>query len=288
MVKSKKIICNSKLLEIQTMSDKDFKRYYGVSKPVFFSLCAKLPNEIQQIWVLWLFSFAKDGLSLFKTAKNFGYTEKTFSEKIWFVLNSCYRYLKINDFESRKIDYENKKVQDLTKNTDRNFHFALTAMDTTVFPFRTIDDQFYSIKHSKRCLKYEAIVTLDKGTCCYLTGPHVGSEHDLTVYRKEVAHLDLLPGEKIFADKGYCCNEFSSKQITPIKKTHETMLTNEERCFNNWVSSNRIIVENFFKDLKIYEILKKDWRSSIDKHMKMVFFLTWVVNEENKRLNKEL
>ncbi|KAM9950785.1 hypothetical protein ACTFIT_012062 [Dictyostelium discoideum] len=229
----------------------------------------------------------KDGLSLFKTAYNFGYTEKTFSEKIWFVLNCCYRNLKIDDFESRKIDYDNKKVKDLTKNSDRNFHFALTALDTTVFPIRTMDDQFYSIKHSKRCLKYEAIVTLDKGTCCHLTGPHVGSELDLVVYIKEVAHLDLLPGEKIFADEDFCCNEFSSKLIRPIKKTHETMLTNEEHCFNNWVSSNGIIVKNFFKDLKKFEILK-DWRSSIDKHMKMVYFLTWVVNEENKTLYKEL
>ncbi|KAM9959861.1 hypothetical protein ACTFIR_000962 [Dictyostelium discoideum] len=267
MVKSKKIICNSKLLEIQTMNDKDFKRYYGASKSVFLSLCEKLPKEIKQIWVLWLFSFAKDGLSLFKTAQNFGYTEKTFSEKIWFVLNCCYRTLKID-------------VKDLTKNSDRNFNFSLTALDTTVFPIRTMDDEFYCIKHSKRCLKYEAIVTLDKGTCCHLTGPHFGSEYDLAVYRKEVAHLDLLPGEKIFADKGYCCNEFSNKLITPIKETHETMLTNEEYCFNNWVSSNKIVVEKFFKDLKNFEILKKDWRSSVDKHMKMVYFLTWVVNEE--------
>ncbi|KAN0004751.1 hypothetical protein ACTFIU_001989 [Dictyostelium citrinum] len=194
----------------------------------------------------------------------------------------------VHDFESRKVDLENRKVKDLTKDSDRNFNFALTALDTSVFPLRTNDDQFYSKKHSKRCLKYEAIVTLDKGTCCYLSGPHIGSEHDLTVYRKEVAHLELLPGEKIFADKGYCCNEFNNKFITPIKKTHETMLTNEEHCFNNWVSSHRINVEKFFKDLKNYEILKKDWRSSIDKHMKMVFFLTWVVNEENKILNKEL
>ncbi|KAN0030230.1 hypothetical protein ACTA71_000452 [Dictyostelium dimigraforme] len=288
MVKSKNNISNNKLLEIQTMDNVDFKRYYGVSKPVFLSLCEKLPKEIKQIWILWLFSFAKDGLSLFKTAKNFGYTEKTLSEKIWFVLNCCYRTLKINDFESRKINLEERKVQDLTKDSDRNVNFALTALDTTVFPLKTADDQFYSIKHSKRCLKYEAIVTLDKGTCCFLSGPHTGSEHDLAVYRKKAAHLELLPGEKIFADKGYCCAEFSNKLITPIKKSHQTMLTNEEHCFNNWVSSNRIIVENFFKDLKIFEILKKDWRSSIDKHMKMVFFLSWVVNEENKRINNEL
>ncbi|EAL66021.1 hypothetical protein DDB_G0282883 [Dictyostelium discoideum AX4] len=258
MVKSKKIIRNSKLLEIQTMNDKDFKRYYGVSKSVFFSLCEKLPKEIKQIWVLWLFSFAK----------------------------MDYHYLKplIILGTLRKLS---QKKYDLTKNSDRNFHFALTALDTTVFPIRTMDDQFYSIKHSKRCLKYEAIVTLDKGTCCHLTGPHVGSELDLVVYIKEVAHLDLLPGEKIFADEDFCCNEFSSKLIRPIKKTHETMLTNEEHCFNNWVSSNGIIVKNFFKDLKKFEILK-DWRSSIDKHMKMVYFLTWVVNEENKTLYKEL
>ncbi|KAN0040610.1 hypothetical protein ACTA71_008948 [Dictyostelium dimigraforme] len=275
MVKSKNNISNNKLLEIQTMDNVDFKRYYGVSKPVFLSLCEKLPKEIKQIWILWLFSFAKDGLSLFKTAKNFGYTEKTLSEKIWFVLNCCYRTLKINDFESRKINLEERKVQDLTKDSDRNVNFALTALDTTVFPLKTADDQFYSIKHSKRCLKYEAIVTLDKGTCCFLSGPHTGSEHDLAVYRKKAAHLELLPGEKIFADKGYCCAEFSNKLITPIKKSHQTMLTNEEHCFNNWVSSNRIIVENFFKDLKIFEILKKDWRSSIDKHMKMVIENIW-------------
>ncbi|KAK5579649.1 hypothetical protein RB653_009334 [Dictyostelium firmibasis] len=62
------------------------------------------------MWVIWLLSFAKDGLSLFKTARNIGVTERTFSEKVWFLLDICFRKLKLIEKDWRSSEQKHMKM----------------------------------------------------------------------------------------------------------------------------------------------------------------------------------
>lgn len=177
----------------------------------------------------------------------------------------------------------------------KNYPYALYATDVKFQEAyrpsgRFIEaKRYYSGKHSLYGLKLEASVALP-GICVSLSKHYPGSIHDNTIFteRRDI-HTNLLSknveiGELTIEDNGEGCQDFNSswgvlvdmgyqgsgviaRTIQPKRKPRNDDLTNEEIQRNRRVSSDRIIVENYFGRMsKLWSIMADTFRWSHDKY----------------------
>ena len=125
---------------------------------------------------------------------------------------------------------------------------------------------YFSGKHKLYCLKVEASV-YPNGMVCNWTKPYPGATSDITIFRdnlpfhkskaRKSAGALAVPdlGENsggypshhaIMLDKGYQGIQDDVRAILPKKKPRGGRLTLEDKQRNGKISSDRVIIENFF------------------------------------------
>ena len=166
----------------------------------------------------------------------------------------------------------------------RKFYYypdAIGAVDATVFQIlkpSEDEESYYSGKHGIHCLKVQALVTPD-GQCVHLSEAIPGKRHDRILFtqsrlasflasrKEDVNGMNIETHPKILAYSGYQgvqLNEYP-EIVIPFKHKPKTPLTPEQEEYNRKLSSDRLIVENYFGRLKAYfKILAQPYRGSIN------------------------
>jgi hypothetical protein len=123
-------------------------------------------------------------------------------------------------------------------------------------------------------LKYEVAVHPVSGKIVWVYGGIPGSCSDITIARAKIIH-QLLPTEKIWADKGYIGEVCF---ITPKKGLYDR-LSPEDKAWNTWHSRHHFQhIERINQCLKVWEALKQQWRHSHGKHNLAFFVICRIVN----------
>jgi hypothetical protein len=181
-------------------------------------------------------------------------SKPTWRKYIWLVLEYLYEHLNVIDWTDRRTVYP-------------LLHQCYAVIDVTLCPIQMSNrnhDQraYYSVKHKRHGVKYEIAVSYIDGRIVWISGPYVGSAHDLTILREGglFEHLNLI--EILMGDKGYVGDY---NLWYPFKGRVENM-EEFQRIWNKWLNSNRTVVENAISRLKKMQCLVQEWRNPIEKH----------------------
>lgn len=98
------------------------------------------------------------------------------------------------------------------------------------------------------------------GRVRYVSDPHPGKDHDMTLVGEEVVARILAAAGDVIADKGFQ----GSGYITPVKKPKGGELTWLQHDFNNQISGLRSAVERAVAHVKNWRILHTDYRRPIE------------------------
>nr|CCA17462.1 AlNc14C35G3133 [Albugo laibachii Nc14] len=185
-----------------------------------------------------------------------------------------------------------------------NYRYALYASDVKFQPSNRpsgrFDEarQYFSNKHKMCGLKLEASVSYP-GICVGLSRCYPGSISDLTIFvQRQDFHLQILQksneelleednGEgwenyshfwAVLVDKGYQGSQSFIRAIHPKKKTIRGNLTVEDSQRNIRVSSDRVLVENYFGRVSaLWKISRSTYKwseTSYDSISRITFALT--------------
>lgn len=186
----------------------------------------------------------------------------------------------------------------------RSFPYALYATDVTFQqsyrPSGSVDEgkRYYSGKHKLYGYKVEVSV-MPNGLCISSSQHYPGSVSDFEIFQRmkewHVKHLRKKVGDAdipdhglhadehpemwaVMADKGYQGILDICRGVTPIKKRPNGHLSLSDIAFNRKLSSDRIIVENYFGRLcSLWALLSQKWRwneSMYDDYFKLALALT--------------
>ena len=113
----------------------------------------------------------------------------------------------------------------------------------------------------KKCHTQKAQLVINKETQMIVcTNFSNGKKHDFKLFKdsKTICSSNVL----ILGDSGYqgLANLHSNSQI-PIKKTKGKFLNKQQKIYNHNLSSERILVENIIRKIKIFRILKERYRN---------------------------
>jgi hypothetical protein len=223
-------------------------------------------------------------------AKVFGLKTSSFEKMVMKMLTLIEEPLKENFIKPVSMTTQRAQGQ-----VFKNYPYALYATDVKFQEAyrpsgRFIEaKRYFSGKHYLYGLKLEASVALP-GVCVSLSGHHPGSVHDNTIFteRKDL-HTEMLTknvsiGELAIEDNGEGSQDYSRswgvlvdmgyqgsgsiiRTIQPKRKPRNDELTNEEIQRNKRVSSDRILVENYFGRMsKLWSIMSDTFRWSHDKY----------------------
>ena len=184
---------------------------------------------------------------------------------------------------------QNINMQELNQHDTRfsNYPCALYATDVTFQqanrPTGTIEEgkAYYSGKHKLYGLKVEVSV-LPVGLAINCTRSYPGSYADIDIFRRNMDFHkkqvlkndsniedsgplhDKYPDQwAILVDKGYQGLQEVIRAIHPARQTANTRLSNSQIATNQSISSDRIIVENYFGRLtSLWEICSRKFRWS--------------------------
>lgn len=136
-----------------------------------------------------------------------------------------------------------------------HFPGALGSVDT--FPIWVGDGPGrYAPKYKKPVLKFQ-IVSTHLGLVAHLTGPHLGSESDTTIFRMNPP--PMVGGQYLLGDKAYISVPLC---LAPLKINDAHFSRANRHLFNRLHGHYRARVEQTIRALKVWGCLAGRWRSS--------------------------
>jgi hypothetical protein len=157
----------------------------------------------------------------------------------------------------------------------RNFPHVFAIVDASpVFINRPIlsQQQYYSGKFKRHCVKVQALVTAD-GQCIHLSQVFRGSSHDKAIFdqSKVVEFLTerddhgLEQPRWIMGDLGYMgINRSGARAVIPFRRHPGQQLDEQQEQHNRTLSADRILAENFFGRWKsLFGICHGTYRGSL-------------------------
>jgi len=88
---------------------------------------------------------------------------------------------------------------------------------------------------------------------------------------------------KIKADSGYQgILKLHNNSLTPIKKSKNKPLTDEDKLFNRTLSSERIFIENINAKIKVFRSMSSRYRNRRSRHLLRMSLVCGVINFELK------
>jgi len=108
---------------------------------------------------------------------------------------------------------------------------------------------------------------------------HTGSTHDFEIFKQNFQGAN----DKIqfLADSGFQgILKFHMNSLTPIKRSKNHKLSDEERKFNHELSKQRIAIEHVNRWIKIFKILSYKYRNKRLRHGLRVALICGIYNVE--------
>jgi hypothetical protein len=116
------------------------------------------------------------------------------------------------------------------------------------------------------------IVCDNEGTVIWYSGPHLGKQHDIKIYREH--HPPLMPHERLLADRGYVGAD--NNLIVPYKRFGAD-LTPEHEMFNEVQSFYRVKGEHAIGFAKRLQVLSGTYRGCVS-HPRFEWVIKVVMN----------
>ena len=87
-----------------------------------------------------------------------------------------------------------------------------------------------------------------------------GRNHDFKLFKKSNTHIH--PNTKCSVDTGYqgICKIHPNTEI-PKKRSKKNPLTKQDKLHNKTISSERVLIENIIRDVKIFRIIAERYRN---------------------------
>lgn len=118
--------------------------------------------------------------------------------------------------------------------------------------------KYYSGKRKAHTIKTEIQVN-EKGRILSVSRPAEGKKHDLKV---RLSGPGVSSQTQLFADSGYQGLQHThAKTILPYKKPRKQPLEEAKRFYNHMLSKFRMGVENAIRRIKIFRIIKEQYRN---------------------------
>lgn len=108
-----------------------------------------------------------------------------------------------------------------------------------------------------------------------------GANHDLNLLRQTDLLSSLSEDEAAMLDKGYdgIQNDYPERQIyQPFKARRNKPLTDEQKAYNRFLSSYRIVVEHTLAQVNRFEVLRQVYRHRRENHTQIVRIVSGLVN----------
>lgn len=141
---------------------------------------------------------------------------------------------------------------------------------------------FYSGKKKAHTLKNQVAVRPD-GFIEAVSESVPGSIHDLTLLRQTKLVEQLKDDEGGMFDKGYdgITNDFPNRPLSlPYKARRNHPLSEEEKAYNRFFSSHRIVVEHTNAQLQKYQALAQLYRHDRDQHSRTIRVVALLINRQ--------
>ena len=107
-----------------------------------------------------------------------------------------------------------------------------------------------------------------------------GREHDFRLFKR--SKLRVRPDTELLADSGFQgLAKLHAKSRTPHKRWRKAVpLTLEQKAFNHALASERVLVENVIRRLKVFRVLKETYRHRRRRHGLRVHLLAGLYNHD--------
>ena len=138
--------------------------------------------------------------------------------------------------------------------------------------------QYYSGKKKKHSLKSQLVIDERAGRIiCTTVGK--GRRHDFHIFKN--SKVRVKGSIKILADSGYQgLMKLHSKSQLPKKNTKRNPLTKEDKKQNQEISSQRVLVENIIRKVKIFKIMAEKYRNRRKRFTLRLNLITALINYE--------
>lgn len=138
-----------------------------------------------------------------------------------------------------------------------------TTLSAPVFqPFES-SWEYYDVNKKRYFLKYEAVCSIGNPRLIWFSGPYKSTVQDCTLSHRSQLRLELLPNERLLADKGYLHD--TDLFICPVSKSSFVMDL-DDRARNYMIYSARQTIERIFGRLKSFGFWNTPWKASIGLH----------------------
>ncbi|EGG13637.1 hypothetical protein DFA_11398 [Cavenderia fasciculata] len=254
------------------------KDYCGVYYPTLVHLneivgkCGGV--ELRHIY--WAMTYFRQFVPFSNLATNFNVSIRTMNDWVNQSIDELYKAIKprIDSFDevlktSRRSSpyYDSKGIGVLTS----------TFVETTKPSHPQKRTQNYYEKHDACGVKFEQVISLD-GQLVWIKGPFPGSMNDNVIAQTtNPLVLCTLNEEHLLGDRVY---QGFRRIVVPHKKRANVPLTTEQKERNEHVAQNRVVVDKYLENLKVFGCFNKPWRSSIEQLTKAFYIINYVVNFE--------
>ena len=140
--------------------------------------------------------------------------------------------------------------------------------------------KWYSGKKKRHTIKAQVVVNkASRKIIC--TAEDCGKTHDFKLYKNTVGSC-VLSSIKEQADSGYqgiCAYHHNSE--TPKKKPRGRELTDDEKRENRRISHERIFIENINAKIKVFKIMKYNYRNRRKRHLLRLNLICGIINFES-------
>jgi len=106
-----------------------------------------------------------------------------------------------------------------------------------------------------------------------------GRRHDFHLFKKSKVHVKETI--KILADSGYQgLKKIHANSELPKKNTKKNPLTLQEKTINHQISSQRVLVENVIRKVKIFRIMAEKYRNRRKRFTLRLMLISAIINYE--------
>ena len=106
-----------------------------------------------------------------------------------------------------------------------------------------------------------------------------GRRHDFHLFKKSNIHIK--ESLKVLADSGYQgLKKIHANSELPKRNTKKNPLTIEEKKINHQISSQRVLVENVIRKVKIFRIMAEKYRNRRKRFTLRLMLIAAIINYE--------
>ena len=106
-----------------------------------------------------------------------------------------------------------------------------------------------------------------------------GRRHDFHLFKNSKVHIKETA--KVLADSGYQgIKKFHQNSDLPKKNSKKRPLTKQEQKENHQISSERVLVENVIRKVKIFRVMAEKYRNRRRRFTLRLNLITGIINYE--------